>query len=151
MRPRSRAVLFSVFVTIIVWPFILSGCSAGSSGGENQAFHLAPLSGMPPEVHAAPAAVQEAYRFAAANSEVLEQLPCYCGCGPIGHTSNYACYISEEKSDGELVFDNHALGCSICVDITQDAMRLLSQGKTVPEIRVYVDDSYSQFGPTNMP
>ena len=47
--------------------------------------------------------------------------------------------------------DSHALGCSICVDITQDAMRLLEQGKTVGEIKAYVDQTYAQYGPSNMP
>jgi hypothetical protein len=37
------------------------------------------------------------------------------------------------------------------VDITQDAMRLLKEGKTVGEIRTYVDETYSKYGPSNMP
>ena len=41
----------------------------------------------------------------------------------------------------------HALGCSICVDITQDTMRLLRQGKTVSEIKALIDQTYSQYGP----
>ncbi|MDZ4158153.1 MAG: PCYCGC motif-containing (lipo)protein [Anaerolineaceae bacterium] len=50
-----------------------------------------------------------------------------------------------------VVYDTHALGCSICVDINQDVMRLLDEGKTVPEIRAYVDQTYTQYGPSNMP
>jgi hypothetical protein len=68
----------------------------------------------------------------------------------MGHTSNYSCYISGEGDNGELTFDNHALGCSICVDITQDAMRMLDEGKSTAEIRAYVDLTYSRFGPSNM-
>jgi hypothetical protein len=83
--------------------------------------------------------------------EVLSEIPCYCGCGPMGHDSNHACYVSGENDDGSPIIDGHALGCSICVDITQDTMRLLAQGKSVPEIRAYVDDTYSQYGPSNMP
>ena len=52
---------------------------------------------------------------------------------------------------GKVEYDNHALGCSICVDITQDAMRLNKEGKSVSEIRAYVDATYSKYGPTNMP
>ena len=99
----------------------------------------------------APRTVREAYQFAVANPEVLKQLPCYCGCGGMGHTSNYACYVAGEEADGSLKFDGHALGCSICVDITQDAMRMLEDGQSVPEIRAYVDQTYSRFGPSNMP
>ena len=69
----------------------------------------------------------------------------------MGHTSNYACYVSEVDASGSITYDTHALGCSICVDITQDAMRLLKQGKTLPEIRTYVDDTYARYGPSICP
>ena len=42
-------------------------------------------------------------------------------------------------------FDNHAAGCMICVDITQDTMRLLRQGKELKAIRAYIDTTYSQY------
>lgn len=112
---------------------------------------MAPLSEMPREVQTAPATVRQSYRFAAANPEILKALPCYCGCGPIGHDSNYACYISGVDASGKQQYDAHALGCSICVDITVDAMRLLEQGKSLDEIKVFVDNTYAQYGPTNMP
>jgi hypothetical protein len=85
---------------------------------------------MPSQVQSAPVTVQEAYQFAAANPEVMKTIPCYCGCGSIGHTSNYSCYVSSVDDRGNIVFDNHALGCSICVEITQDVMRLLREGKS---------------------
>jgi hypothetical protein len=69
----------------------------------------------------------------------------------MGHTSNYACYVSGVDGSGKVSYDSHALGCSICIDITQDAMRLLKQGKTVPEIRSYVDSTYARYGPSNIP
>ena len=107
---------------------------------------------MPTEVQSAPVTVQEAYQFAAANPDVvMKNIPCYCGCGNIGHTSNYSCYVSRVDEKGVITFDNHALGCSICVDITQDAMRLLKEGKTVPEIKAYVDATYGKYGTSNMP
>jgi hypothetical protein len=34
------------------------------------------------------------------------------------------------------------------VDITRDVMRMLDEGKTVKEIRMYVDRTYSKFGPS---
>lgn len=52
---------------------------------------------------------------------------------------------------GNIGFDNHALGCSICVDITQDVMRMLREGKSPQEARVYVDATYSKYGPSNIP
>jgi hypothetical protein len=109
------------------------------------------MDGMPGEVKSSPIIVQEAYRFAAANPDVMKQIPCYCGCEDIGHTSNYSCYISGVDSNGLVTYDSHALGCSICVDITQDTMRLVKQGKSVSEIKAFIDQTYSQFGPSNMP
>jgi hypothetical protein len=138
---------FLVFVTLLIASFIIAGCSSSQS----DAYDLATVEEMPMDVQNAPEVVQTAYQFAVANPDVLTQLPCYCGCGGMGHTSNYSCYVSGESEDGSLAFDNHALGCSICVDITVDAMRMLDEGKPMSEIRSYVDQTYSPFGPSNMP
>ncbi|GAB4417971.1 MAG: PCYCGC domain-containing protein [Anaerolineales bacterium] len=143
-----RPILLLVTLTLIL-SGALSACSAQEAG---HPYSMAPMDGMPAEVQSAPVTVQQAYQFAVANPDVLHELPCYCGCGPIGHTSNYACYVAEQNADGSVkTFDNHALGCSICVDITQDAIRLLREGKSVPEIRAYVDQTYAKYGPSNMP
>lgn len=112
---------------------------------------MADMADMPIQVKTAPVAVREAYQFAAANPETLSALPCYCGCGPIGHKSNYDCYVVGGETTGALTYDAHALGCDICVDITHDAMRLLKEGKSVSDIKAYVDASYSRYGPSNMP
>ena len=126
----------------------LAGCSAESEiGAADHDFPMASLATMLAEVQQAPVAVQQAYQFAVANPEVLKHIPCYCGCGAMDHTSNYSCYVAGTGAAGEVVYDNHALGCSICVDISQDTMRLLDQGKDVPEIFAYVDNSYARFGP----
>ncbi len=136
------------FLMLLVLPGLLGvACSPQNASS----YTLAPLNELPAEVQQAPPAVQQAYQFAVANPEVLTKLPCYCGCGGMGHTSNYACYVAGEDDDGGIVFDGHALGCSICVDITQDAMRMLDDGQTIAEIRAYVDQTYSRFGPSNMP
>ncbi len=71
---------------------------------------LAPVSQLSQQVSSAPPVVQEAYRFAIANPEVLSKLPCYCGCGSMGHESNLDCFIEEFNSDGSIVFDDHAFG-----------------------------------------
>lgn len=142
--------LISFFVVLSV---LITGCgstSTTSKQGINN-YEMAPLTGMPLEVQSAPVTVKQAYQFAVANPEILSQLPCYCGCGGMGHTSNYSCYLAGEDENGDLTFDGHALGCSICVDITQDAMRMLNEEKSTPEIRAYIDQTYSRFGPSNLP
>lgn len=128
---------------------LLAGCT--STSRMSKLDQMAPMSGMPVEVQKAPTVVHQAYQFAVANPEALKNVPCYCGCGAAGHTSNYSCYVKEIKPSGEIVFDQHALGCSICVDITQDVMRMVREGKTPHEIRVAIDETYSKYGPSNMP
>jgi hypothetical protein len=148
---RSNKVLVPLFSLLVSLTLIITGCSDSTSQQASNELNLAPLADMPADVQSAPVSVQDAYRFAAAHSEVLTQIPCYCGCGAMGHTSNYDCYLSAQNDGGAPSFDPHALGCSICVDITQDTMRLLQEGKSVSEIRSYVDQTYSQYGPSNMP
>lgn len=149
MRKPRRLLL--VATLLILLSGVLVGCTANSGQSGSSDLDMASLAGMPQEVQDAPAVVQQAYQFAAANPAIMSQIPCYCGCGAMGHTSNYSCYVAGENPDGTLSYDPHALGCSICVDITQDTMRLLKQGKNVPEIRAYIDETYSRFGPSNMP
>ena len=126
----------------------LPACT-GQSSASQQA--MMPLGQMPNEVQSAPVTVQQAYQFASANPELMKQIPCYCGCGAVGHTSNYSCYVQSVDANGKITFDKHALGCSICVDITQDVMRLQREGKSSQDIRATVDTTYSKYGPSNKP
>ncbi len=142
--------ILSIFVIVPLLSVVLAGCSSTSSSSQDE-LAMTSMDGMPDEVKSAPPVVQQAYQFAAANSGVIQQIACYCGCGAMGHTSNYSCYVDEVDSNGGITYDSHALGCSICVDITQDAMRMLKQGKTVAEIKTTVDQTYSQYGPSNLP
>ena len=136
-----------VLGVVMLLSALVAGCSSGNTAAARADIEMAPHSAMPPEVQQAPATVRESYQFAIANPEVLQEIPCYCGCGAMGHTSNYSCYAEGTEPAGDLRFDNHALGCSICVDITQDTMRLMKEGKPLTEIRAYVDQRYSKYGP----
>ena len=135
---------------ILLAAIVLSACapkSTDSMSGMNM--KMAPLTGMPNDVLQSAKSVQTAYQFAVANPDVMKQIPCYCGCGSAGHTSNYACYVKNDDG-GKITYDLHATGCSICVDITQDTMRMLGEGKNIQEIKASVDSTYSRFGPSNM-
>lgn len=144
---HARWLILLVALILLVSP--LSGCT-GTKSSQNDLNKLAPMSDMPSEIQKAPSVVQEAYQYAVAYPEALKNVPCYCGCGAVGHTSNYSCYVQEVKDSGEIVFDQHALGCTLCVDISQDVMRLTSEGKAPQEIRGTIDQTYSQYGPSNM-
>jgi len=39
--------------------------------------------------------VRAAYAAARSAPELLEQMPCYCGCFTTGHTSNYDCFVDQ--------------------------------------------------------
>ncbi len=138
--------LASISLFILV---LLAACTPKTQA-TNMDFSMAAMSGMPDTVKTAARTVQTAYQFAVANPDVLKQIPCYCGCGAAGHHSNYACYVKSD-SGGKIEYDLHATGCSICVDITQDTMRYLSEGKPVQEIKQTIDQTYARFGPSNMP
>ena len=148
MFSKMRKLLFLSLIVVLLTTAI-SACSTSKSSEVH--LYMTPLDQMPAEVQSAPVTVQEAYQFAAINPDLMKDIPCYCGCGDIGHTSNYDCYVSAVDAQGKITFDNHALGCSICVDITQDVMRMLREGKSPQEARVYVDATYSKYGPSNMP
>jgi len=138
----------SVALLGVLLAIALPACSTPAQASN---LHMMPMENLPAEVQSAPVSVRTAYQFAAANPDVMKNVPCYCGCGGIGHTSNYSCYVTRADTKGAITYDNHALGCSICVDITQDVMRLLRDGKSVPDIRAYVDATYSKYGTSNMP
>jgi hypothetical protein len=111
---------------------------------------MKPVEQLPIQIQRAPLAVREAYRFAAANPAILKQVPCYCGCGGVGHTSVHSCYVASDAPGEPMRYDGHALGCSICVDIVLDALRLTKEGTSPALIRAYVDRNYARFGTSNM-
>ncbi len=131
-----------VIVLVLLLGFILAACGgSGDSDSDSDAVAL------PDWAREAPPRVREAYQYAATHPDELTNYPCYCGCGNMGHTSNLSCYISDIAPDGTITFDNHANGCGICVDITQDVKRLRAQGQSPLQVRTYIDAQYSPFGP----
>lgn len=147
--------LFGLLLLSALVVFALAGCAGQSTASESSALYsLASASGLPDFLDDAAPRVREAYQFAIANPQALETVPCYCGCGNMGHTSNLHCYVKDIDKAGSITFDNHADGCGICVDITQDVMRLMAEGRSPKDIRAYVDSTYGAFGPstdTDMP
>jgi len=136
---------FAILALLLLLPTLLSACSSAKAGGVK----LAAESALPENVRNAPERVRTAYQFAVANPDALKNVPCYCGCGAIGHKSNLACYVREFDSSGKPVFDDHALGCSICVDIAQDVMKMTAEGRAPTDTRAQIVATYSKFGPPN--
>ena len=150
MPIRSRRSILLISLTILLL-LLTTGCGGSDPKTKESNLKMASMANMPAEVRTAPVTVQEAYQFNVANPDIMTLIPCYCGCGAMGHTSNYDCYVAGVNVDGSINFDTHALGCSICVDITKDTMRLLKEGQSVDQIKAYVDQTYAQYGPSNIP
>ena len=54
--------------------------------------------------------MKEAYQFAVDHPEVLNYMPCYCGCyEEDGHTSNTHCFV-DRVEDNVAILDNMGLG-----------------------------------------
>jgi hypothetical protein len=141
---------FSLLLAVLLFgTVLLSACGAGNSPSHAN-LAMAPASSLPQEMQKAPTSVRESYQFAVANPDALKNVPCYCGCKSIGHTSNLSCFVKEFDGSGQPVaFDNHALGCSLCVDISRDVMKMTGDGKTPTAIHQAILDTYSQYGPAN--
>jgi len=86
----------------------------------------------------------KAYGYAIQNPEVIEKIPCYCGCEGIGHTSLLSCYIS---NDG--VYSSHASNCDICVGEVIQIKQLYESGMYISEIKEIIDKEYSKYGEGN--
>ena len=142
--PRHFA---TVSIALLIAGMLLAACGAANTQPDKA--KLASASMLPMQMQEAPVAVRTAYQFAVAHPDALQNVPCYCGCGAIGHKSNLDCYISEFGSDGKPVFDDHALGCSLCVDIAQDVMKMTGEGQSPSAIRQQIVATYSKFGPAN--
>ena len=85
----------------------IAGCR-GFEAAEHR-YQLASENILPADIAKAPAEVREAYRFAITNRNTLRYIPCYCGCGAEGHTSNASCYIKDSSTDSKLIFDRMSL------------------------------------------
>jgi hypothetical protein len=79
--------------------------------------------------------VRATYDFAAQHPEILNYVPCYCGCGTQGHKANEHCFVARRDSKGNVLeWDTHGFGCTICIDVAREAMQLYSSGADVRSI-----------------
>jgi hypothetical protein len=80
------------------------------------------------------AKTRAAYQAAKDIPEVLEQLPCFCGCmSHYGHKNNLFCFK-----------DQHGSGCDLCQDIALDARKMHDQGMSIAQIQEQIKAKYSR-------
>ncbi|MFT9818040.1 PCYCGC motif-containing (lipo)protein [Lysinibacillus sp. NPDC056185] len=96
------------------------------------------------------------YQIAGQSTEILEWMPCYCGCGEsAGHKSNLNCFIEEKRKDGTIVWDDHGTRCLVCLEIAVQSAKMHKDGMSLKEIRQTIDNTYKEGyakpTPTDMP
>lgn len=70
--------------------------------------------------------------------DLLEQIPCYCGCKYEGHMHSRHCFW---RDDG--TFDKHGISCSTCFYIAKNAKQMHEEGKDICYIRNEIDTFYA--------
>ncbi len=117
--------------------------------------HVGPLPALP-RVNYQPAGpmpvIQQVYEFAARHPEVLQYMPCYCGCERIGHRGNHDCFVKSRAANGTITaWDEHGIGCAICLGVGRDAMTLFNGGAKPAQIRAAIDKKYGSHYPSSTP
>ncbi len=93
-----------------------------------------------------PENVRLGYAYAVSHPEVLSHIPCYCGCGDRdGHLSVLDCFVAGRDLFNRPRFDDHGVGCHICLAVVQDAERHIAAGKTLAETRDEIDAFYAPY------
>jgi hypothetical protein len=98
--------------------------------------------------------IQTIYLSVAKHQDLLEKMPCYCGCGEsAGHTSNYDCFIADQTQSGETTWTTHGITCGTCLDIAAQSIVAYQQGTPIKQIRDDIDAIYSKMdvAPTPTP
>jgi hypothetical protein len=100
--------------------------------------------------------VQRVFEFAARHPEVLQYVPCYCGCERMGHLGNHECFVKSRAANGRVTeWESHGMGCAVCLQVGYIAMTLFNQGHSVTDIRATIDKEvgirYSSSTPTPKP
>ncbi len=168
---RRLGALIPVFIVTLSLGGALAGCSSGSTStvtptsvasrdaveAPATAVQSVPIGAMtmpradevgtawgarPDYVTALPDAGKAAYAFALARPDVLQWLPCYCGCAGMEHRSNLDCFFQRREVKGTFAYEEHASFCDICVKTANMASEMLAKGRTMTQIRAAVDSTF---------
>lgn len=139
------------------------GVMAGCKSDETHQVHTShgdirettPIDELPSFLEEKHDTVEAVYSRVVSEKDLLEHIPCYCGCGDTaGHMDNYDCFVHEKTND-RITWDDHGTKCGVCLEIAVKAIEMKENGKEVIEIRDYIDETYkSGYGkptPTPMP
>ncbi len=141
---RSSKKRNSFLIIGIVGIIILAGAIVLHSGNSDETSSEIKL---PSYAYTNPLTLK-AYRYATEHPDILEQIPCYCGCGGhSGHRFLRDCYIHDDWT-----YDDHASFCDICIGEVIKLQEYLAKGISLKEARAKIDAEYSKYGTgTNTP
>ncbi len=89
--------------------------------------------------------MQIIYQAAAENSDLLQWIPCYCGCAESAdHQHNGNCFYKEIRPDGVVVWDDHGTRCNACLETAAYSVMMKQEGKNLLEIRNWIDQNYKE-------
>ncbi|WP_019241875.1 MULTISPECIES: PCYCGC motif-containing (lipo)protein [Bacillus] len=151
--------LFLPILTAVI--LALAGCSSNKSNEDEQSHSndnhtqhaengdiqekTSSVEKLPTFLADKPEEMQLVYSAAAKHKDLLESMPCYCGCGEsANHKNNYDCFVFKNNEDGSIVWDDHGTRCGVCQEIAAESVVLLNKGKTPVEIRKYIDEKYKE-------
>lgn len=106
--------------------------SAGMSTATGEAVDITTL----------PVQVAARYRFIEQHQQLARRIPCYCGCGNLGHRDLADCFL--RRGGG---YESHAVECGVCIAEAQDVENMLAQGMSPRAIRERIDTVYAPMGP----
>jgi hypothetical protein len=93
--------------------------------------------------------LKDAHIFAADHPEVATYVPCYCGCGNMGHKNNADCFVEARDNEGRVTsWVPHGAACAVCIDIAVESMRMRNSGASVGAIRKQIQDEYRPHFPS---
>lgn len=137
-KPSLNKQIMLIVVVGLLSAGILGGFG-GSSDTSNDYKAQASSLNLPGYAYSSPITLK-AYEYTALNPQIIDQVPCYCGCGGLGHMSLKNCFMTDA---GE--YDNHASQCDICVGEVIKIKKMYEDGSSLEEIRAKIDKEYSRY------
>lgn len=145
-----------IFVVLSV-AFFVSACGSYQKNGHDEHDHqtyapngdlretTASVEQLPSFLQNQPEAVRVVYEAAGKAADLLQWIPCYCGCGEsAGHRSSLHCFVHRINDDGSVIWDDHGTRCGVCLNIAADSINLHLEGKSVKDIRSHIDQAYGK-------
>lgn len=141
---------------LIITLFIMVGCNKGSDvitlpNGDIQET-TGSIMELPTFLDGKEDVMRNVYLAAAQHQDLLQYIPCYCGCAEsANHESNLHCFIGESSTDDLVVWDDHSTRCGLCLETAAESIIMKRDGNTVEEIRQHIDDKYEEGYPIPTP